>query len=319
MRTNQELTAVTTFPGLSAATFEVIRHNAPEDNQAATAETIGYILEGAAIDSCSAVVRRATRDALQRAGVSRQERAAAIFQWVRSHVRFRHDEEFLEGVLGLEDELDLLIRPAALLSLADPEEDCDGFTMLTMSMLLAASIPCRPITIKADRARPWRWSHIYCEALIDNGSWLALDASKGPYPGWAPPQWYELCEWDQLTPAPRSCLQGYVGLGDTYDYGGEYGAPDPTTIDTSSVSGTDWGSVLTPLIKGGIDIAKQVTLPPGAYVQTAGGVMARGVPGAIPGQFPGVGLNFGTSGFGMPLLIFGGLALAVAAVAGGRH
>jgi hypothetical protein len=320
MRTNQELTAVVSLPALSPAVFEVRRHNAPAENDAATGSTIGYILNAAAVDACSRIIREATREAISTAGSSRRDRAAAIFGWVKSHVRFRNDEYFLENVLGLEDELDLLIRPAALLSLNDPEEDCDGFTMLTMAMLLAASIPCAPVTIKADSRRPWRWSHIFCVAYLENGEGFPLDASRGPAAGWCPPEYFDMHIWEELQPAPRSLMQGY-GLGDDGDpYGGEtVTSGSPITVD--STGGSDWTSILAPLIKGGLQIAQQVTLPAGSYVQTAGGVttIARGVPGAVPGQFPGIGLNLGTSGsLTGPLLIGGALLLAVLAFGGRR-
>jgi hypothetical protein len=80
----------------------------------------------------------------------------------------------------------------------------------------------------------------------------------------------------------------------------------------------DWGKLTGQITTGAIDIVKQVTQKPGQFIQTSGGVISSGVPGAAP--YPGGGITFqsplatGTVGTGLstPLILAGvGLALVL--------
>lgn len=71
------------------------------------------------------------------------------------------------------------------------------------------------------------------------------------------------------------------------------------------VSKYDWSDVFKSLALTSGQIAQQVIAPlqPGEYVQTAAGVRANQVAGALPGQYPGMGANLGGVGWGTLLLI----------------
>jgi hypothetical protein len=112
--------------------------------------------------------------------------AWAVFWYVKHSVKFRQDEATMFR-LGYKDEVDFLTAPDVLLRMQDPAEDCDGFTMLVCSMLLALGVPCAIATVAASPDDPNRWSHVFALALLPGGA-LPLDASHGVGPGWMVPR-----------------------------------------------------------------------------------------------------------------------------------
>jgi transglutaminase-like putative cysteine protease len=110
-----------------------------------------------------------------------REKAAAVWQWVKANVRFVQDEDLVPGVR------EVLIEPPRLVTMPEPQGDCDDFTMLTCSMLAALGVPARPVAVAADPQDPSRFSHVYAEAILEDGARMPLDASHGQYAGWEVP------------------------------------------------------------------------------------------------------------------------------------
>lgn len=267
----------------------------PEDDFGATQGTVERMMGAALKDSQSPEIWRATAEALAGRSRDRMDQAMGIFDWVCSHVQFQYDEPALLA-MGHQDERELLIHPAALITMPSPREDCDGFATLTAAMLLCAQIPCRIATIKADPDAPWRFSHVYLQARLENGEWLTMDCAQGvqnSFPcGWEAPRHFGKQAWATMTPAaPRYGLHGYEGLAD-FDFNN--------------------------LIDQSFKLTSQILQKPGQYIQTAGGVMATQVPGAVPGQYPGTGFNVGGAGISTSTLLVGGGLLALVLVLGGR-
>jgi transglutaminase-like putative cysteine protease len=152
-------------------------------------------------------VQRAAADATRGAHNAR-EAAAKIFWWVKRRMTFRRDEDVLAATGTGYDEQDLLMEPAWLLSIPNPAGDCDDYTTLTCSMLLAAGIPSRITTIAADSQEPGRFSHVFCEAELPCGKTLALDTSHGQYPGWQSPKQFRRQSWPIIGVSGLGMLHG---------------------------------------------------------------------------------------------------------------
>lgn len=122
---------------------------------------------------------------------SQRDVACAIFYWVRANVRFVEDETLLYEQLGVgAEDLDkeLLIVPPLLLSMPNPQGDCDDFSLLIAAMLLCAGQRPYFVTVAADPLEPQKFSHIYiCVELADENDHLCLDAGNRlamVSPGW---------------------------------------------------------------------------------------------------------------------------------------
>lgn len=316
METNAEFSRVVTlpqFPGPSRVT----RTNAPADPHEATTVTIDRMKQIAAADANSPQVLKATRQALVLAGPSDRDRSCAIYRWICRNVKFREDDAVLRICLGLENELELLIAPAQLLSMRPPAGDCDCLTTLCMSMHLAAGIPIEPITIKADHEEPDRDSHVYCQAHLADGP-LVLDPAQGSKHGWQPgdeaPGWYSKDEWGVIQPSRTGRgLQG-LGLGQdpidpstAADYLDLVNSATPgdlvTTTPAPSSTGINWNALVQSLAAGGLNIAKMQATPVG-YVQQPSGAYANYGAGGTSA------INLGVGSIS-PLLLLGGGALLI--------
>ena len=326
METNQQFSYATQlpqFPGPSVVT----RYNASEDPDTGTAETVDLMERAAIEDSISPQVWSATRQALAGQVKTKVDTCRAIYSWIASRIHFRSDDPVLKSLLGLDNELDLLIRPARLLTMQRPAEDCDGFTMLACSMLLCAGVPCEIVTIKADPEDPGRFSHVYCQAILQDGP-LPMDCSQAAqhgYPiGWEAPDYIERKTWGILKPQEKG-MHGYAGLGQgcsdndpacTSDFGipGVGGSPGidlGTNPAATPAAGApfNWNAIAQILTQGGVNIAKMASTPVG-YVQYPNGTVANYGAGAAP-------LNLGASlGSVSPLILLGGGALLLFMIAG---
>jgi hypothetical protein len=233
------------------------------------------------------------------------------------------DSELAQGLTDDPDEAEVLIRPADLFSMADPQGDCDDFAQGTAALLLALNIPAAIKTVKCNPHQKKNWSHVYVVAQLPSGP-LALDASFGPYPGWEPSTIYDSQLWP-VTPmtlaaqpktinvaALRGAAASLRGLGDLVDSGDPYVPVDSSTTDTSSTdtsggSGFDWGSLVGGLTKGATSILGTrygvPQLNAGQYIRMANGsVMYQQPAGATAGMsIPG--LTGSAGGSGMLLLL----------------
>jgi len=91
--------------------------------------------------------------------------------------------------------------PRDLLALPVPvaQGDCDDYSMLAASMLLAEGIPCAFVTVAADSRDPSQFSHVYVVSRR-GGARIPIDASHGPSVGWETPEFYRRSEWPVAQP-----------------------------------------------------------------------------------------------------------------------
>ena len=170
----------------------------PYDNEVSTKDTVNQMI---------ALVRRAARYPVIHSVVNtllsslpvnytNKDLARAIFWYVKGKVTFRQDEEIVSSDLGYQDwNQELLIDPGLLVSMAQPQGDCDDFSLLTATLLTAAHIPTKFVTIAADAGEPERFSHIYVKAWLD-GKWVPMDTSHGNLLGWECENAYRRVEWN---------------------------------------------------------------------------------------------------------------------------
>lgn len=280
------------------------RESLTGDTDRDTALTAGRMAYLMRLASLLPSVRTAALDAGRRAsGTSRRALGAAVHRWIRVHIRFETDEGLVERAFGLRDPHELLIAPWQLLRMPEPAGDCDDFTMLAGSMLLALGIPVEIVTIAADPSNPRRWSHVYLYVICEDGSRLALDASHAHEIGWEAPIAYRRAVWPilfGLPPAPARSAVGLNGLSGPYAQissanptwrswprteiedqvinGRRRGGLGDITIDSPDSTGTDasgswWQSIIPSVVTTGESILKaQFGQPaPGTYVQTGPG------------------------------------------------
>jgi len=116
-----------------------------------------------------------------------------IYHWVKGHITFAEDEAIAHTLLGVsydsmntpEGAIDLIIAPEVLVQMTNPVGDCDCFSTLLASILLALEFHAWFVSIKVDPSEPDRWSHVYVMTYLpDEETTVALDASHGNYLGW---------------------------------------------------------------------------------------------------------------------------------------
>lgn len=320
----------TAFHPLFGGVIRFETETLPDDPDSSVAATVRKMTEYAVEDSRSPGVERAVLAALPVGQVRPVEILENFHQWIRRRVRFEEDDDTAAGA-GFGSGNEVLIRPVDLLSMSKPSEDCDGFSMLVASMVLAAGrllhLPFRVsfVTVAANPERPREFSHVYCYVGL-GGRLIAFDASHGPYLGWEiNDRFHKRAVWPV----------GEFMFARTRGRIGRLGQDSTVTLDPSVMTdtgiiqepiypiasapapSTSFSSVLPTLVTGGLDILRNVTLPSGAYEQVGPGgtTIARQVPGAVP--MPGVSLATG-GGFGSLLLIGGVGLLAVALLSRGR-
>lgn len=207
----------------SASSPRVVAESVPasSDVDRATRQTVekmcGYIRSAAADPAVIACADYAWRH-FGMSLPSPAMKAWAVFWWVKHSIKFRSDEATMFRV-GLADEQDLLIDPSVLVRMADPAEDCDGFTMLGSAMLRVLGVPVAIVTVAADQGDRSRWSHVFPVALMPTGI-LPLDMSHGAGPGWMVPREhiFRWQAWDldgkpvSLSPQRFQGLHGYVRM-----------------------------------------------------------------------------------------------------------
>ena len=122
-------------------------------------------------------VRQKAIEIFREAGARPKDRWAeicALFNWVRSNIRYTRD------ILGVE----LLHTPRRMLELR--AGDCDDMTILLGSMLRSTGHPVRLALTGFRPNKPHVYTHIFPEVNFQ-GKWVALDATMNRPIGWAPP------------------------------------------------------------------------------------------------------------------------------------
>jgi hypothetical protein len=151
---------------------------------------------------------------------SRDQKAAALYAAVATRWFYVEDPV---GPFGPKETL----RPVRTL-LKNFAGDCDDASVLIASLLGTIGIPSRVVTIAADPSAPDEFSHIYPEAGIAPGVWVAMDAARpGSSYGSAPTRYFRKRVWSltdrayqDLSGPAKNCrcrassLNGYAMLGD---------------------------------------------------------------------------------------------------------
>lgn len=152
---------------------------------------------------------------------SRDQKAAAIYTAVANRWFYVEDPV---GPFGPKE----TIRPVRVL-LRNFAGDCDDASVLIASLLGTIGIRSRMVSIAADPAAPNDFSHIYPEAEIYPGNWVAMDVARpGSAYGSAPQRYFRKRTWSLSDRAyqdmagadssAQSCrcssLNGYAVLGD---------------------------------------------------------------------------------------------------------
>jgi hypothetical protein len=184
----------TYLPGFGEVRYDLTPVADYGDGQ--TSAVIGLMAKYAAEDSESTEVRQAVA-AAQRlySGLTPEEQ---VYRFARSRIRFINDEALSQPFQRWYQDyiVETLIRPRDLLTLPVPvaQGDCDDFSMLVASMLLAQGIKASFVTVAADDRDPNQFSHVYVASYRD-GKRFPIDASHGPFAGWEVQGVYRRTEW----------------------------------------------------------------------------------------------------------------------------
>lgn len=174
------------------------RSTNPYNNHVSTADTVGQMdaLVSASLDSPTII--DACLDACRdQQDSSDKEISDALWYWIKNHVRFVTDEQTMTamGIPIDNPTKELLIAPTTLLTMPDPQGDCDDFSMLSKTMLAQCGIRSSFVTIKAQADEPKLWTHIYVKVYMSDGSTMMFDTSHGHWPGWETKNYWEKREW----------------------------------------------------------------------------------------------------------------------------
>lgn len=117
-------------------------------------------------------------------GLTEDEVIEKVFNYVKGRIQFVEDDVQLANVFEQPQSKEFLITPPTLLTMPVPMGDCDDFSMLVCSMLIAKGVGCDFVTIAANRDNPTEFSHVYCMARTRDGRSIPVDASHGKNVGW---------------------------------------------------------------------------------------------------------------------------------------
>lgn len=156
----------------------------PFNNETSTRDTVEEMARIAIEQAQSPIILRVVED-LQLTNLSPWDQCLTIYSFVRRTLTFKEDEIQL-ALDGHHPSSELLRTPEYLLTI-QPEGDCDDYSLLTATLLLAGTnLGVAFGTIKTRDDRPMDWSHIYVVAVGPGGP-IAMDCSHGPYVGWEMP------------------------------------------------------------------------------------------------------------------------------------
>lgn len=117
--------------------------------------------------------------------LTNDEKIAAIYNWFLHNVSYVNDPYFNELI----HRVDTLIQQYETKGYI--AGDCDDFTILACALLLSVGVPCRARMIKTfhPATGQMNWAHIYPMGRLENGEWVAMDATeKDRFLGWEPPE-----------------------------------------------------------------------------------------------------------------------------------
>ncbi len=258
-----------------------------------TATTVQTMAALTREDSTSPAIQRIAAQIAASATTAAQK-ANAVFSWVKSHVKFVTDEALVSGLMDRADEREVLIRPVDLLAMQQPRGDCDDFSMLAASLLLALGVPPFFKTVAAGRD-PHTFSHVYVVALV-NGELIPLDCSHGPRFGWE----VATTGKSKLWPIELSLKSRLNGL--------------PIGDPPAGASSPWWNIANIGAQTAATIAAARFGVPPqGTYITGPQGTIYRQQPNAGPLAFPGGAFDLGGGNSSMLLLLLLGLGVVLIA------
>lgn len=198
----------------------------PDHPDGQVRRSIGRILDYVRADVSEPIIQRQAAELMRRGRETGGRSpdwgcALALWNWVKSNIRFKHDSAIAEAAQfddpRVADVVEVLIRPADQARLIEERggvEDCDGFEMYAACLLLAMGIPSALVTVSADPREPGRYTHVYLVAYLD-GQRVPMDFSHGPYPGWECPNAGRLKEWAVIESYQDCVMSALVNVGIT--------------------------------------------------------------------------------------------------------
>ena len=173
-----------------------IKQTNPNDSDVSVADTVALMGSHAREASATPQVKEALQAAgVLQAGLTEDEVIERVFSYIKGRIQFVEDPDQLEGIFQNPNGKELLITPPVLLSMQKPMGDCDDFSMLACSMLMAKGIKCDFVTIAANQNAPSEFSHVYCMAGTRDGRVIPFDASHGKEAGWESARAYRKQIW----------------------------------------------------------------------------------------------------------------------------
>jgi hypothetical protein len=109
-----------------------------------------------------------------------------IYGYVKRVVRFEDDDKVVCSYIDPGANAELLITPERLLTMPEPKGDCDDFSMLLASLVIASQEICKVyfVTVAADHNAPDEFSHVYVAVQLPSQQTFVMDGSHGPWFGW---------------------------------------------------------------------------------------------------------------------------------------
>lgn len=232
---------------------ESVRTN-PYDNLTSTTDTINKMIGLVQQNVSSPTIQKALDEIELGLGnnTSAEDWCRGIFWYVKKHVKFATDEHTLVqdlGIQDLEDGKELLFSPSYLLQMPTPTGDCDDFSTLIATLLIAAGVQqvffC---TVAADSKDPSAFTHVFVRVMLSNGKMLALDASHGQYPGWETKNQFKQINWPIPVATPVIPVSSTTPTTTTNDTVKDYAQGYATQLAMSQIPvASDVLSQLSPL------------------------------------------------------------------------
>lgn len=274
--------------------------------------------------------------------------ACSVWYGVHSSLRFVEHSEQIRALLNERDQLQLLIPPEILLRSKRPAGDCAVYTPLVCASLGTLGIHYEFVTVACDPREPDVFTHVYCRAVLSDGSRIVMDASHGKYPGWEVPREHQIRKqvWSesgepvadqgrtfvplgQYRRVKRVLPRRLLGMGQVApdssvdmtgtDIGILTGAdiaanPPPLSLPPvmtgSPAPGFNWDQSLASFLNQGIKLAGQVVAPQVTMMRGPGGQLYYQAPAGSSAAVPAAGLLTPTGG-GSWLMIGGAVIVGI--------
>lgn len=111
--------------------------------------------------------------------------AKSLYEYCRDRIRYTFDP------VGVE-----LVESPERILFESKIADCDSIVTVLATMCEAIGLPCRFVTVKADKFRPNEYSHVYMEVNIPNRGWVAADPTMPTKEfGWSPDPKFPTKRW----------------------------------------------------------------------------------------------------------------------------